>query len=154
MVFGSWFLVNIARGSPVGAIFGSPANRTIGKTALIRVWFGTKIVIWDFWNFKVPFFAHFHEITMNFRITMTSLLSYPNTNFDSLTKSDEMVIFNYYFVLSVKNYTKNTRSLKKIDKNWKKSWKTVDFFWKLLLILGKTALNRGIAVFSAVCKPH
>ena len=48
---------------------------------------------------------------------MTSLLSYPNTNFDSLTKSDEMVIFNYYFVLSVKNYTKNTRSLKKIDKN-------------------------------------
>ena len=85
---------------------------------------------------------------------MTSLLSYPNTNFDSLTKSDEMVIFNYYFVLSVKNYTKITRSLKKIDKNWKKSWKTVDFFWKLLLILGKTALNLGIAVFSAVCKPH
>ena len=48
------------RDSPVSAVFWSPANRTIGKTALIGHWFSTKIAIWDLWIFKVPFFAHFH----------------------------------------------------------------------------------------------
>ena len=36
------------RDSPDSAIFWSPANRTIGKTALIETRFSTKIVIWDF----------------------------------------------------------------------------------------------------------
>ena len=43
------------------AVFGSPANRTIGKTALIGDWFSTKIAILDFWISKVPFFANFYE---------------------------------------------------------------------------------------------
>ena len=64
--FFSWFLakffakfLSMYRGSPVSAIFGSPANRTIGKTALIGDWFSTKIAIWDFWIFKVPLFGSF-----------------------------------------------------------------------------------------------
>ena len=48
------------RDSPVSVFFWSPANRTIGKTALIEHWFSAKIAIWDFWIFKVPFFSHFH----------------------------------------------------------------------------------------------
>jgi hypothetical protein len=49
----------IYRDSPVSAVFWSPVNRTIGKTALIEDCFSTKIAIWDFWILKVPFFAHF-----------------------------------------------------------------------------------------------
>ena len=41
------------------AVFWSPANRTIWKTALIEHWFSTKIAIWDFWVFKVHFFCSF-----------------------------------------------------------------------------------------------
>ena len=48
------------RDSPVSAVFWSLANRTIWKTTLIEHLFSTKIVILDFWIFKVPFFAHFH----------------------------------------------------------------------------------------------
>ena len=47
------------RGSPVSAVFWSPANRTIGKTALIEHWFSSKIAIWDFCDFKVHFFSSF-----------------------------------------------------------------------------------------------
>ena len=47
------------RDSPDSAVFWSPANRTIGKTALIEHWFSTKIAIWDFWVFKVHFFCQF-----------------------------------------------------------------------------------------------
>ena len=47
------------RDSPVSVVFWFPANRTIGKTALNGDWFSTKIAIWDFQIFKVPFFAHF-----------------------------------------------------------------------------------------------
>jgi hypothetical protein len=39
--------------------FLSPADRTIGKTTLIGVWFSIEMGIWDFWIFKVTFFAHF-----------------------------------------------------------------------------------------------
>ena len=53
------YLLTDYRGSPVSAVFGSPANRTIGKAALIGDWFSTEIVIWDFWNFKIPFFCLF-----------------------------------------------------------------------------------------------
>ena len=51
--------VIIYRNSPVSEVFWSPANRTIGKTALIEHWFSTKIAIWDFWVFKVHFFWQF-----------------------------------------------------------------------------------------------
>ena len=54
------------RDSPVSAVFWSPANRTIGKTALTGDWFSTKIAIWDFWIFKVPFLAHVHKIISSF----------------------------------------------------------------------------------------
>ena len=47
------------RDSPVSAVFWSPANRTIGKTALIEHWFSSKIAIWDFCDFKVHFFSSF-----------------------------------------------------------------------------------------------
>ena len=47
------------RRSLVSAAFGSPEIRTIGKTALIGDWFSTKIAIWDFWIFKVPFYCLF-----------------------------------------------------------------------------------------------
>ena len=46
------------RDFPVSAVFWSPVNCTIGKTALIGVWFSIEITIWDFWLFKVPLFAH------------------------------------------------------------------------------------------------
>ena len=39
---------------------------------------------------------------------------------------------------------------------WKK-WKNVEFFWTFAFFVdcfGKTALNRGLALFSAVLKPH
>ena len=52
-------IISFYRRSPVSAVFGSPANRTIGKTALIGDWFSTKTAIWDFWIFKVPFFCSF-----------------------------------------------------------------------------------------------
>ena len=42
------------RDSPVSAVFWSPGNRTIGKTALIEHWFSSKIAIFDFWIFTVP----------------------------------------------------------------------------------------------------
>ena len=51
----NWFY----RDSPVSAVFWSPANGTIGKTALIGDWFGTKIGFWD-----LCFFAHFHKFSL------------------------------------------------------------------------------------------
>jgi hypothetical protein len=47
-------------GSPFSAVFGSPGNRTIGKTTLIDTWFSTITAIYEFYTFKVPFCAHFH----------------------------------------------------------------------------------------------
>ena len=47
------FTLTTYRGSPVSAVFGSPAKRTIEKTALIGDWFSTKTAIWDFWVPKV-----------------------------------------------------------------------------------------------------
>ena len=35
-----------------------------------------------------------------------------------------------------------------------KSCKKMGFDLKFIIFWGKTALNRGIALFSAVCKPH
>ena len=65
------------RRSPVSAVFEFPANRTIGKTALIGDWFSTKIAIWDFWIFKVLFFCSFPwNFSMIVRFTLTCLLSY------------------------------------------------------------------------------
>jgi len=40
---------------------------------------------------------------------------------------------------------------------FEKNWKNIDFFWKFAFVcifFGKTALNRGLALFSAVSKPH
>ena len=61
MTIFSHFLATIwlYRDSPVSAVFWSPANRTIGKTALIEHWFSSKIAIWDFCDFKVHFFSSF-----------------------------------------------------------------------------------------------
>ena len=36
----------------------------------------------------------------------------------------------------------------------KKVRKKKEFLLKIVILGGKTALNRGIAQFSAVCKPH
>ena len=49
----------IYRGSPDSTVFAPPGNRTIAKTVLIGDWFSTKIMIYDFWIFKVPFFPWF-----------------------------------------------------------------------------------------------
>ena len=68
-----------------------------------------------------------------------------------------MYIFDYYFVLVWKISQKLLEAWKEIEKNWKKKIKVEKksiFFWKLLLFWEKTALNRGISVFSGVCKPH
>ena len=54
------------RDSPVSAVFWSPGNRTIWKTALIEHWFSTKIVILDFFYFQRPLFAHFHDFLPKF----------------------------------------------------------------------------------------
>ena len=42
--------------SPDSTVFVPPGNSTIAKTVLIGDWFITKIAIYDFWIFKVPFF--------------------------------------------------------------------------------------------------
>ena len=47
------------RDSPDSTVFVPPGNRTIAKTVLIGDWFSTKIAIYDFWIFKVPFFPWF-----------------------------------------------------------------------------------------------
>ena len=56
-----------------------------------------------------------------------------------------MFIFNYYFVLSVKNYPKIT--LEAWKKNWKKlrkkNEKKVDFFLKIVIIFGKNRTKSG-----------
>ena len=50
------------RGSPDSTVFAPPGNRTIVKTVLFGDWFSTKIVIYDFWIFKVPFFGSFSKL--------------------------------------------------------------------------------------------
>ena len=63
------FLAHILKyleGVPVSAVFGSPANRTIGETALIGDRFSTKMTILDFWIFKVHFFSLFSILTLVF----------------------------------------------------------------------------------------
>jgi hypothetical protein len=55
------------RESPDSAVFGSPANRTIGKTALIGDWFSTKPTILDFWIFKVHFFGKLFAYLITFQ---------------------------------------------------------------------------------------
>ena len=40
-----------------GTVFAPPGNRTIEKTVLFGDCFSTKIRIYEFWNFKVPFFC-------------------------------------------------------------------------------------------------
>ena len=45
----------MVQGSPHSTIFELPGNRTIGKIVLSGDWFSTKIGIYDFWIFKVPF---------------------------------------------------------------------------------------------------
>ena len=50
----SWY-----RESPDSTNFVPPWNRTDAKIVLNRDWFSTKILIYDFWIFKVPFFCLF-----------------------------------------------------------------------------------------------
>ena len=47
------------RGSPDRTNFVLPGNCTFAKKLLIEDWFSTKIAIYDFWIFKVPFFWWF-----------------------------------------------------------------------------------------------
>ena len=64
---------SLYRDSPFSAVFGFPANRTIGKTALIGDWFSTKMVILDFWIFKVHFFSLLSKMLIrNTRIYCTN----------------------------------------------------------------------------------
>ena len=46
------------RGSPDSTNFAHPGNRTIEKIVLNGDLFSTKITIYDFWIFKVPFFSY------------------------------------------------------------------------------------------------
>ena len=67
------FFTKIISYSPVSAIFWSPGNRTIWKTAQIEHWFSTKISILDFWILKVSFFfAYFND----FNQQKTTLLNH------------------------------------------------------------------------------
>ena len=54
------------RGSPDSTVFTLPGNRTFEKTVLFVDWFSTKITIYDFWIFKVPFFSSFSLIKVPF----------------------------------------------------------------------------------------
>jgi hypothetical protein len=55
----NWFysIPLLYKGSPDSTIFVLPGNRTIAKIILSGDWFSTKIAIYDFWIFKVPFFS-------------------------------------------------------------------------------------------------
>ena len=74
---------------PVSAIFGSRANRTVEKTALIGDWISTKIAIWDFsmkFQWLLGLFWHVYWVKSI-------------TNFDFLTKFYKPFNYNYYLVL-------------------------------------------------------
>ena len=49
---------NRYRESPDSTNFAHPGNRTIEKIVLNGDLFSTKITIYDFWIFKVPFFSY------------------------------------------------------------------------------------------------
>ena len=70
----SIYIKFIYRESPDSAVFGSPANRTIGKTALIGDWFSTKPTILDFWIFKVHFFGKLFAYLITFQPKKTRVL--------------------------------------------------------------------------------
>ena len=56
-LYGKSVLYLMYRDSPDSTVFAHPGNRTIEKTVLYGDCFRTKIRIYDFWNFKVPFFC-------------------------------------------------------------------------------------------------
>ena len=51
-----WHYIS-TRGPRLATVFGFTVNGTIGKTALSRDCFSTKITDYDFWIFKVPLFC-------------------------------------------------------------------------------------------------
>ena len=53
------------RDSPDSTVFVPPGNRTIAKTVLIGDWYSTKIAIYDFWIFKVPFFSMIYLLNIS-----------------------------------------------------------------------------------------
>ena len=55
----TWNHVCIYRESQDSTNFVLPGNRTIAKIVLSGGWFSTKIVIYEFWIFKVPSFSSF-----------------------------------------------------------------------------------------------
>ena len=108
---------SIYRESPVSAVFWSPANRTIEKTALIEDCYSTIIAIWDFWILKVPFFAYFHywNLTRFFlfwvEVSENKLKCKSNGSWlHYITKEREFMIF------IMKKYKKN--AWKKLKKHW------------------------------------
>ena len=146
------------RDSPVSAVFWSPANRTIGKTALIEHWFSTKIAIWDFWVFKVHFFHLLSKSCTRKTLIFNAFTvgQFPLVQISNLKGFFNQKHFFFHNQCGVFNiFGRNQEKfLKKKIFNFffsKFSWK---FLEKLLVFLWKTALNRGMALFSAVCKPH
>ena len=61
-----WTMRNYYRGSPDSTNFAQPGNRTIEKIVLSGDWFDTKITVYDFWIFKVPYFSSFSLIKAPF----------------------------------------------------------------------------------------
>ena len=140
------------RDSPVSAVFWSPGNRTIWKTALIRDWFSTKIPILDFWIFKVPFFSSFWP-NFNNKMILLGLfwqLFYSSImNFNLLTRIYATFSLDYYWNSDLMFTIQQI-----LEKTWRKVVKKMEFDLKFVMFWRKTALNRGIALFSAVCKSH
>ena len=107
--------VTLYRESPVSAVFWSPANRTIAKTALIEHWFSTKIAIWDFWVFKVHFFHLLRKIFTRktlvfiaFTVGQFPLVQISNLELLFLTKNSSFFIISAgistFLVLIKKNF--------------------------------------------------
>ena len=140
------------RDSPVSAVFWSPGNRTIWKTALIGDWFSTKIAILDFWIFKVPFFAYFNDFNQQESTLLNNLqFVFYVTALRIINQLDSWKIIVHYLC----TYAEKKGTIRKNWKNLKHFEKKISEKIEILSKnLEKNALNRGIALFSAVYKPH
>ena len=87
--------------SPVSAVFWSPGNRTIWKTALIEDWFITKIASLDFWIFKVLFFCSFWTNKIILLGSYWQLFESIFTNHTFLTKFYATFSLDYYWSFDI-----------------------------------------------------
>ena len=99
--------------------FRSPSNCTIWKTALIGDWYSTKIMILDFWIFRVPFFVYFNDFNQQKTTLLNNLQFVFYVTALRIINQLELwkVIINYLCKCALVQ-KKRTQLQKSIWKNW------------------------------------